>query len=349
MKDKVDLYSNIRVICTLLVVVGHCTNLGLVDSNGYDIIAYTNSVQIVTEYIREIIYSFHMPLFVSLSGAVFYLTFDDSKSFSSLVCKKAKKLLVPFYVVGLTILIPVRYFIGYYQNTDVLNTIGRDILMAYDVNYLWYLMMLFQVSVLFYLIQKMRRFRHSAVVIGAVLFAVSVSSYALPTMLFQVNRVLEFSFWFFAGMLIEEKRKQLNGKKADLLCMFLIMMWLIAFMIFGYLDEMPGGKKFRFEVKIFKMCVRYIMEMAAVICVYVFFAKHPMRNTRISELIENYSMDIYLLHVPVIYIYKKVLALCTSKIVIPNFLYTFFLILGISIAIVASLFLSRLSRIFTKK
>ena len=60
MKDKVDLYSNIRVICTLLVVVGHCTNLGLVDSNGYDIIAYTNSVQIVTEYIREIIYSFHI-------------------------------------------------------------------------------------------------------------------------------------------------------------------------------------------------------------------------------------------------------------------------------------------------
>ncbi len=81
----------------LLVVIGHLvSNADTLDDqyNWY-------------RSIRTLIYSFHMPLFMLLSGVTFELSLKSSKkeNFFAFVARRGDRLLVPFFVVGLLLYI----------------------------------------------------------------------------------------------------------------------------------------------------------------------------------------------------------------------------------------------------
>lgn len=344
MNKKITWYSDIRVLCTVLVVIGHCTNLTLINRDGIANVVYLNSIQKYTEYIRTIIYSFHMPLFVTLSGAVFFYAYNENLTLKTFIKKKIYRLLVPFFGTAFFVLIPQRYLTEYYQNRPIRVAILQDVLLAYDVNYLWYLLMLFEVSVIFFFVTRIiLNAPQSIRYIFFGLFLVSFISFSLPLLPFQINKVLEFSFWFLVGIIIEKKRNEferINHK--DRYAFFFLLIWGITFFLFYYLNSMLAisTQHYLLPIKVAKMSVRYVMEGAAVLFVCFLLAKHPMKKSQSYKIIEKYSMQIYLFHCPVIHIYKYVVAFLIASDNMSNVLYFSLLLIGNFLAILVPIFLS---------
>lgn len=75
--QKIKEYDSLRIWATFLVIIGHCgyytitTNYGGIDYTPL----YYNFKEPIVHYILSLIvafiYSFHMPLFIGLAGAVF--------------------------------------------------------------------------------------------------------------------------------------------------------------------------------------------------------------------------------------------------------------------------------------
>lgn len=79
--EKIDFLKGVAIF---LVVYGH-------------IIQYCikNKGDFFLNLVFKIIYSFHMPLFMIISGYLFYNTLQNNKQIKQLIYKKFKQLIVP--------------------------------------------------------------------------------------------------------------------------------------------------------------------------------------------------------------------------------------------------------------
>ena len=84
MKERLLYIDNLKGFAILLVVLGHCIQFREPD---YD-----------SNWLFRIIYSFHMPLFFIISG---YVSHQNDIQIESLVTKRAKQLLLPYFIWGL--------------------------------------------------------------------------------------------------------------------------------------------------------------------------------------------------------------------------------------------------------
>ena len=95
-KERVISYVLVRLIATILVVIGHSNYLGrTIKDGGVDYTSFPAADVLsnlffyrIEQYLITFIYQFHMPLFFILSGAVFALS--PVVSFKTLVKKKPK-------------------------------------------------------------------------------------------------------------------------------------------------------------------------------------------------------------------------------------------------------------------
>ncbi len=100
--DRVAEYDILRVIVMLLVVLGHATYVSHVtDYGGCDYSEYFEKKSLFFQcvsYLTAVIYLFHMPLFMALSGALFYCSYMKGKyrNYKLLLVEKGKRLLIPF-------------------------------------------------------------------------------------------------------------------------------------------------------------------------------------------------------------------------------------------------------------
>jgi fucose 4-O-acetylase-like acetyltransferase len=85
-----ELLDIIKGISIILVVFGHCIQFG----NG---INFLNSNIFFDDIFFKIIYSFHMPLFMIISGYFYFFTVSKC-NIKSLVESRITKLLVPIFV-----------------------------------------------------------------------------------------------------------------------------------------------------------------------------------------------------------------------------------------------------------
>lgn len=147
----------LRVSLVLLVVFGHClyteviTDFGGIDyHNGHEGIC---RIQGYLTLLVNYVYTFHMPLFMAVSGACYALGFAKFKSFSELSSNKAKRLLVPFILVTVFYQIPIKYFSGYYVYSE---SILKDMLLGQILlmgnSHLWFLVALFICFMVFWCI-----------------------------------------------------------------------------------------------------------------------------------------------------------------------------------------------------
>lgn len=87
MSNKITWVSILQGWSMLLVVIGHImlTNI------------FQNEATPVTAFIEKNIYSFHMPLFMFISGFLFYHTkLEKNKDYITTIKDKSKRLLIPF-------------------------------------------------------------------------------------------------------------------------------------------------------------------------------------------------------------------------------------------------------------
>ena len=269
----------------LLVVVAHVSKMytpkGAIPVNG------DNSILL---YLTNYIYSFHMPVFVAISGMVYYICkvntnkYDDMFAF---IRNKFKRLIIPFIAFLLLMVIPVLHVVNLWGGVET-------VLLMKDLRHLWYLPTLFFILIIFnrfeLIIRKNRLF--SLVVL---LFTNFVSSY-LPHY-FQIPNVAKFMFYFYLGYLFEEWRKDdrsITVKSLLIVLSFQIICFILVTLLAG---ERSYGLSPVFNI----ICASSGLYIVYSLCNILTKTKSQLMISFMNTMSRN-SYGIYLFHPMIIYL-----------------------------------------------
>lgn len=100
--------TSIRALAILMVILGHSIII-------YDSAWGLVSTGVEASYfvvMKKLINIVQMPLFFALSGYLFYFTVQKGNGFLPLIWNKARRLLVPFLIVGLFFTLPIKMMLG---------------------------------------------------------------------------------------------------------------------------------------------------------------------------------------------------------------------------------------------
>lgn len=175
-ESRIFEYDVMKSLSVILVVFGHSYYLGshgatvegIVNINDNAVAWFFNSV------INPIIYSFHMPLFMFVSGALAYG--KGNRGFKEYVCGRFRRLMIPFFVCNFLYAVPLRYFAGYYENKGVISAYLDSTILMRTPAHLWFLYILFFLSVVFYCIERVK-WEDKKVLLGVVLGLYFVHDY----------------------------------------------------------------------------------------------------------------------------------------------------------------------------
>lgn len=161
---QIEWINTLKLCTMILVILGHCTycnvetaygGLSLVDNN----VAYC-LIYRIAGIIVGYIYTFHMPLFISISGMCYFYSEKHYLSLKQLLLSKSKRLLVPFFFVTICYSIPIKYIVGYWsKSNNVFIDIFKSHILLCGNSHLWYLVSLFWIFVLFYLLKNVLKLK----------------------------------------------------------------------------------------------------------------------------------------------------------------------------------------------
>ena len=214
---RVPEYEWLRLIATVFVVVGHSafwvintTHGGVyygADEFGWIAPAYFSAVFGGVRAMAGWVYRFHMAAFFFLSGAVLRLRPIGAPG--RFLAKKARRLLVPYYLCGLVWMLPVKYLAAFYTAEELPAALGNFLLGGGDSGHLWFLPALFWCMAVFALLEKLLAidakkwwFCCVPLALGA---ALHLLSQQLPVW-FALQQFAAYFIWFALGWAFEPLR-----------------------------------------------------------------------------------------------------------------------------------------------
>lgn len=228
-EERVSVYDWLRLIATVLVVIGHSRYISMDAANGsvhYVMPEFTNPAfysYIVSFFglMVSYIYSFHMPLFFFLSGAV--LRLKPIKPFDEFCRDKIRRLIFPYFAVGFLYMLPIKYIAGFYTG-EGLHRAYRMFYNGSDSDHLWFLTALFWCMLVFVIVRKiMERCRVTSELFPLfVCMLMQMCAGLIPFDILAMKQGIGYIGWFALGYFFERIRKeklmQLSSANKWLLC-----------------------------------------------------------------------------------------------------------------------------------
>ena len=154
MMKREEHITNLRAITILLVVLGHSI---IIYSDSWNLYHTIYNVPILN-LLKRVINLIQMPMFFSLSGYLFRVQIEKY-TFTKLLSKKAKRLLVPYIFISCFWLVPIRILVGFWQiqDTSIKSIIWNKIILQKDNGHLWFLPCIFMCFVATFLLYKMHK------------------------------------------------------------------------------------------------------------------------------------------------------------------------------------------------
>ena len=228
---KVKAYSILRVIAILLVLISHMTYYKVGNAfGGIDYLALAPSGTsfkwyFIFDKVRYVIYLFHMPLFMAISGALFALQTKKGRwsGFGSFAEAKWQRLMIPYLVFTLLYLVPLKYLSGYFGQANFLMAEGSQLTLLGN-SHLWYLYTLFVVALIAYFLVPRMQVWYLLPLWGIHLVSayVGLSLISLP---------MEFLLWYMLGAMFETYRETLTSYFRTKRAVFLTIWGVLAFQL----------------------------------------------------------------------------------------------------------------------
>lgn len=215
-KNKIEWLAVLQGFSMLLVVIGHVSLTNLPGDP---------STPIATG-IERTIYTFHMPLFIFISGWLFYYTcIRIGKSYKEMLISKVKRLAVPFLAFTLvTMALKIAFPQLMHRVVNMTEIIDTFILFRSNpLGEMWFIVVLFELM-LFYPLYKLitKSKALSALGLGG---AVLINMSGITISYFNIGRVTYMLPFFVAGILCSKYEWQ----------KFLNNMWALVIMIFLFI------------------------------------------------------------------------------------------------------------------
>lgn len=262
---EIDICRGLGIV---LVVLGHALKQTGESNRGFSILL-------------SVIYSFHMPLFFFLSGfvAIKILTFKEWTQCWKFVKDRAFRLLIPYFTVGI-LYIPFKYFLsGYAVQKYDFSQMWRIFAGENPNTALWYLYVLFFVSVICAFVVREKNLR----IWLAVSFCCCAAAYCLDSPF----RLPKYCFFFILGIFIRSNYEKYTTALAD------IRLFWIAFAGFVAANFIME------KMQINALCV--ITALTGILCslmLSVRMEKSGKGMQRSFSFLGKNSMDIYILSEP---------------------------------------------------
>ena len=190
-KKKIDWLAVLQGFSMLLVVIGHIT---LTNKSKDPTTPIASSIQ-------AIIYSFHMPLFICISGWLFYYTcIRKSKSYKDVIKSKFKRLGIPFIAFTLITII-FKFFFPQLMNRQLNSQELIDTFILFRSNPLmemWFIVVLFELMLLYSVYRFALKNRKGIAIISGL--AVLCYFYFPSCRYFFLHKTSEMLFFFIMGM-----------------------------------------------------------------------------------------------------------------------------------------------------
>lgn len=336
-KVRLNEVTLIRIFAILSVVVGH------------SIIVYTGwgwyTMPVPSGFLNElkkIIDIYQMPLFISLSGYLFYyLKIDCGKytDFFLFLKSKFQRILVPFVIVGVFFMIPLRILGNYtaYEGKSLSNIILFDLIIGKDPGNLWFLPVLFIIFIIFFFYAKyiFKKNKYLILFHFIIFFMISLISYRIPNTFF-ISRAMYYAVFFFFGFHLFRFRNTLINRSTFILLISGILQFSNRIIQTSTLPSNIYSRAFTDSIIL-------ITSLSSCLFIYTLLIKISETTLFLSlidkiSFIDRNSFGLYLFHAPLIY---PILNYFT-KFKINPFLFSFLLFITItSISLILTELLSK--------
>lgn len=269
----VDAIKGFAILC---VVLGH--TLDGVVSRGL----YVEADKVLS-YLFDLIYAFHMPLFMTISGLVFYKAYiKDGKARREKINKQIINLICLYLMYCLAYGL-MKLAFSAFVNSDV----GiKDVLMIpiRPIGPYWYLYALIALYLIFSLelINKINDY-----IMLVVLFAMSIAGRFVDINdVLGISRIMVLAFFFFMGKIIT-KHLEKHGIAISILFVTAVVLFNV---FYGNYDS-------EIQYSIMKSCIAFGMTIG--ICFIAYLLKNVIAKNNGLGLcyIGEHSLEIYVLHV----------------------------------------------------
>mgnify|MGYP000763650597 CR=1 FL=1 len=247
--------------------------------------------------------TFHNYAFVLISGYIYcYIKTEREgyKSFRGFISKKAKRLLIPFFIVGYLWVFPIRAkFLDYTAQQIIYNFV-----LGINPGQLWFLFMLFWVFVYSHIIYRYfsNNMFYTALIVLAVFYAGMILGNHIPNV-FQVFTGTYYLPYFFAGFCMRKYEVKICRIENLMLAMAIVCNLAIFFLsysishqgLFGTLMTLIGLPVMRLSGAI--MAFLILDRLAHII---------PWNN-KFGRFLCTASFPIYLFHEQIIYFFAPYL------------------------------------------
>lgn len=230
MIEKTDHYNLLKFFATILVVVAHSSRM----YTGEGVVNPANP-SLVLDYLTKFIYSFHMPLFIAISGMVYGFCIENLGKYNNsfkFIKNKVVRLLIPFIFFGFFYVAPVMVLCGFTESSYFSYCVNGIILVK-NSRHLWYLTVLFEIFVATIvvkpIIQKKNIFIDVSVIV--VLLVISIFSYKLPG-IFQISNFGYYLLYFYLGYYFNRYYETLIKVIRNPIC--IIVMFVITVVTYNY-------------------------------------------------------------------------------------------------------------------
>ena len=288
-------YDVLRVVVTILVIVGH--SIVIRSINSYGGCDYTFSYDTATSLmnifllLHGLIYTFHMPLFMALSGALFYKSMCNGKytSLILLMKDKFKRLIIPFFIVSIGYVGPLKYLSGYFsESTNVLKDFLVGQILVQGNTHLWFLEALFFIFIIIYVLERNIKVN----IMIKLIFLLFIMEFSSIIDINAIKYPLQYAFWFYLGYRFEPIREKINSY----LKFTHIVVFACAFLLLFSLNSYTYGLNnilLKILSHIFKVVI-IILGCAMTYCFSFNLSKSKIINNKIFQVINKNSFEIYL-------------------------------------------------------
>lgn len=273
-------YDIIKVVTTFLVVAAHAARM----YTGEGVVQPYNSSAFLSS-LCNIIYDFHMPLYICVSGMVYGLCVDDYKKYGNtleFIKNKFLRLLIPYWFFGIIYVAPVMVLFRFTESSYLEYCIS-GILLVRDSRHLWYLVVLFGIFCICALIKKQMQKWNSFIMFAVFLIILAVT-WKLPNV-FQIKKIIYYLPFFYLGYIINRNYEKITG----ILKRPIVMILLAAAFVLSHL--LPAGEKAAASLCGIGIAAGAVQYVDLRIC-----------SLNIFKKINKNGFGIYLLHPMIIYV-----------------------------------------------
>ena len=234
--------------------------------------------------LKKIINVVQMPLFFSLSGYLFYYTIQKY-SFTQILRKKAKRLLIPYFIIGFFWMDPIKILLKVPHHDNIVNLIKEQIIGNMN-GHLWFLYTLFALFLAFKLLYTFKIIGNKKISYDILIIVCLLLCNIFNGAFGPFANIASYAIFFYLAFFMNERASALNNinKLGGVIIMISVLI-IIAYL----LDIIP--------FKLYKC----LIACAFILIIYRLDFKSIGDNSILNK-ISNCSFGIYLFHSPMIYI-----------------------------------------------